>query len=384
MQQKKLAAPALYPKIYLAIDNCVFFKRWTSPDAWAQKISELGLHYVEASADTELDPLYMGHTYLYDWVRNVKQAQENYGIRVANLYSGHGTYTTLGLTHPDASVRRNMLENWFFPLLRVAAELNAGAGFFAHAFEHEILQDETLYRRYVDMLTDELSKINVYGSKIGCRSLGIEQMYTPHQFPWRLRDTQELLQRVTEQSGHDFYFTEDLGHHHIKFMRPDRKTASASDGSTLWLGSDQAHALWKAEGSAAWERISADMDHHPSLFSSYEDGDCYHTLRRLGCYSPIIHLQQTNGRLSAHLPFTPAENAKGIITPTAVLGALKESYDAPEDPRMPRRCTEIYLTLELFSGTTSIMNNVLDSVAQSVRYWRGAIPQDGLYLDQLL
>ena len=126
------------------------------------------------------------------------------------------------------------------------------------------------------------------------------------------------------------------------------------------------------------------MDHHPSLFSSYEDGDCYHTLRRLGCYSPIIHLQQTNGRLSAHLPFTPAENAKGIITPTAVLGALKESYDAPEDPRMPRRCTEIYLTLELFSGTTSIMNNVLDSVAQSVRYWRGAIPQDGLYLDQLL
>lgn len=94
-----------------------------------EKIKELGIHYIEASADTELDPLYMGHTYLYDWVRQVREAEAKYGVKVANLYSGHGSYTTLGLTHPDGHVRRNLIDNWFFPLLRAAAELDAGAGF---------------------------------------------------------------------------------------------------------------------------------------------------------------------------------------------------------------------------------------------------------------
>lgn len=374
----------MYPKIYLAIDNCVFYKRWTSPDAWARKIRELGLRYVEASADTELDPLYMGQTYLYDWVKQVRAAEAAYDIKVANLYSGHGSYTTLGLAHPDACVRRNLIDNWFFPLLRVAAELDAGTGFFAHAFAHEVLQSEAEYRRFTDILVDSLSEINAYGAALGCKALSVEQMYTPHQYPWRLKDTRELLQRVTRQSGHDFYFTEDLGHHHIKFVRPDMPALRHRPGSELWLGSDRAYALWKADGPAAWNEISADMDQHPSLFSTPADGDCYRTLRTLGCYSPIIHLQQTNGRISAHLPFTPSENEHGIITPEKVLRALKEAYEAPEAPDMPQRCTEIYLTLELFSGTTSIMDEVMLDLEQSVHYWREAIPRDGMPLDDLV
>ena len=102
---------------------------------------------------------------------------------------------------------------------------------------------------------------------------------------------------------------------------------------------------------------------------------------RGGCYSPIIHLQQTNGQQSAHLPFTPEQNAAGIIRPRAVLEAIKAAYAAPEDPNMPRRCTEIYLTLELFSGTTSIMEDVLRDLEKSVAYWRAIIPQDGKPLD---
>ena len=41
---------------------------------------------------------------------------------------------------------------------------------------------------------------------------------------------------------------------------------------------------------------------------------------------------------------------------------------------MPRRCTEIYLTLELFSGTASIMEDVLRDLEKSVAYWRAIIP----------
>ena len=45
------------PKIYLAIDNCFGSKRWTEPREWMDTIKSLGVYYVEASADTECDPL---------------------------------------------------------------------------------------------------------------------------------------------------------------------------------------------------------------------------------------------------------------------------------------------------------------------------------------
>ena len=64
-----------------------------------------GIACVEASADTECDPLYMDSGYLADWVEAVKAASLQQGGRVVNLYSGHGSYATLGLAHTDARVR---------------------------------------------------------------------------------------------------------------------------------------------------------------------------------------------------------------------------------------------------------------------------------------
>ena len=63
---------------------------------------------------------------------------------------------------------------------------------------------------------------------------------------------------------------------------------------------------------------------------------------------------------------------------------LCENKRRPEDEVLPQRCTEIYLTLELFSGTTSIMDEVMLELEQSVHYWREAIPHDGMPLDDLV
>lgn len=372
----------MYPKIYMAMDNCVFYKRWTSPAAWAERMSELGVAYIEASADTELDPLYMGGEYLADWVENVREAEAKYGVKVCNLYSGHGTYSTLGLAHTDERVREHILRDWFFPMVETAGRLGCGMGFFTHAFAHEILQSRAEYDRYVGILTENLARVNEYAGGVGCGKLGIEQMYTPHQYPWRLKDTRELMRNVTKRSGRDFYFTEDTGHHHTKFIRPAALPAGSLCGA--WLGSDAAFALAKSGGAEAWADIERDMDENPQLFALESDGDCYETLRILGCYSPIVHLQQTNGSVSAHLPFTAEENAKGKINGADVLRAIKQSYDSAEEADMPVRTDEIYLALELFSGTTSIMRDVLEDCAQSVEYWRKFIPSDGMALDELV
>ena len=58
----------MYPKIYLAIDNCFASKRWTDPHDWARVIRDLGLTYVEASADNEIDPFYSTRDFLDSWV----------------------------------------------------------------------------------------------------------------------------------------------------------------------------------------------------------------------------------------------------------------------------------------------------------------------------
>lgn len=367
-----------YPKIYLAMDNCLMYKRWTTPDEWAEQMARLGIYNIEASADTELDPLFMEKGYLKDWIRNVRAAEKAHGVRVCNIYSGHGTYSTLGLTHDDERVREHMIRDWFFPMAEMAGELGCGLGFFAHAFKHSILQSEEEYRNYVEILVDGLSRINAHGGECGCGLLGIEQMYTPHQFPWRMDDTVYLLREVTERSGRSFYFTEDLGHHSRDFVKPEKY----KDG--CWLGSDRAFALADEKGEAAWDDIQDDIRLHPSLFACESDTDCYHTLENLGCYSPIIHLQQTNGNRSAHEPFTEALNREGIIEPEKVLRAIKKSYETDALPGMPERADELYLTLELFSGTTSNMHTVMKNSKISVDYWRRFIPEDGIPLNELV
>ncbi|MBR0463609.1 MAG: hypothetical protein IJJ23_04405 [Clostridia bacterium] len=375
---------SVYPRIYLAIDNCVFYKRFSTPDDWARVIADLGLRYIEASADNELDPLYMGRDYLPGWIKAVKSAESKYGVKVANLYSGHGSYTTLGIAHPDGGVRANIRENFFFPLVETAAALGCGLGFFAHAFDHKTLQSTDSYARYVRVVTEELCRINRHAAETDCGKVGVERMYTPHQYPWRNADTVSLLRDVTAGSGHDFYFTEDLGHHHNKFQIPGDEAILDSRRTPVWLGTDRAFALADEDPGANLQRIREDISQNPHLFSQPEDNDCYEVLRTLGRYSPIIHLQQSNGTESRHLPFTPEQNSRGRIEGHAVLAALKQSYENAPEPGMPDPCDEIYLTLEIFSQTTSIIRDVIRDCKESVRYWRQFVPEDGMRLDQLV
>ena len=94
------------------------------------------------------------------------------------------------------------------------------------------------------------------------------------------------------------------------------------------MGSDNAFQLWYANGDSAWDQIETDMDAHPHLFTTSRDCDCYEIIEQPGCYSPIIHLQQTNGQQSSHLPFTAEMNEKGIISGDKIWRALKAAYQS--------------------------------------------------------
>ncbi len=124
-------------------------------------------------------------------------------------------------------------------------------------------------------------------------------------------------------------------------------TLTKGNVSNIWLGTDHAFSLANNEGSSAWKKISADMDTNPHLFSTKLDGDCYAWIKRLGGYSPVIHLQQTNGNNSLHLPFTDEQNKEGIITGAKILKALKKSYDdCSEQAGFPARSDKIFCLIE--------------------------------------
>ena len=127
----------------------------------------------------------------------------------------------------------------------------------------------------------------------------------------------------------------------------------------------------------------ADVEAHPHLFATPEDASNEAWVRRMGCYSPIIHLQQTDGYTSPHWTFTAENNAKGIVRPGAFLRDLKASFAQADDPAMPPKCGEVTLTFEPFIATAGNTFDLLDGIAESVRCWRRWIPKDGVRLSEI-
>lgn len=387
-----------YPEVYLAIDNCFAYKRWTKPDEWCGLIKNLGVRFIEASADNELDPLFMGTDYLEEWVDEVRIAESQHDVKVVNLYSGHATYALLGIANPDVRARQRMIERWFYPMISTAKELGAGLGFLTHAFPDRALQNQIIYEEYLEILTDSLSKINQYASTVNCGPIGVEQMYSPHIIPWTIQSAKSLLREVRKGSGSDFYLTEDVGHHTSKYVKPSlqtltdgiRKYLERGKFEGLWLGREDIYAMIEREVSANRKGIdelaqaSYDLiSGIPYMFSQPEDADCYSWLREIGAYCPIVHLQQTDGENSPHWLFTEQNNARGIILPERLLTALKESYERADIQGMPMKPEKVYLTLEAFSATASINHETIRDYQESVKFWRQYVVEDGIRLNEI-
>ncbi len=259
-----------------------------------------------------------------------------------------------------------------------------------------MLQDPVAYRAATEILYDTLAEVSRFAGEQGPVPIIVEQMYSPHQTPWTIEGTFEYISEVSRRSGYPAYVAMDTGHQtgQHRFQRPGREAlerALAGDGSIPYLGPDTAYAVFEnARGGGARARadaavrIEAEMDRYPHLFAGPRDCDLYAWLGELACYSPILHLQQSNGRSSSHLPFTAATNETGIVHPRKVLQAIADCYRADSRPGLPPRCDSLFLTFEIFPHTTDRPRDFLPGLAESVRYWRQWIPEDGLPLSRLL
>lgn len=386
------------PKLYLCIDNCFAYKRWVRPLDWMLLIRDMGLKYVEQSADTECDPMYMGPAYMREWTEWVRRDSEKTGVEVVNVYSGHGTYTTCGMTHWHDGVRRRFLDGWMKAQVDTAAAVGAGFGFFAHGIEHGALQTPEAYRERLERLYDDLAELSRYAAEKRLPGICIEQMYTPHMPPWTIRGAETLMREVLARGGAPLYLTIDLGHMNGQqfFQRPDRAAIVESilsrrerpDAFRPWLGTEAAHAVHRAavrgemRPDAAADAILEDVERNPHLFARPEDGSIQSWVEALGQYGNIVHLQQTDGKSSPHWPFTEKYNQIGVASGEQLIESLSKAYARPPVPGLPEPAASIALTLEPFVGTLANPYTAVEEIAASVEYWRRFIPRDGMTLSE--
>jgi sugar phosphate isomerase/epimerase len=385
-----------FPRIHLAIDNSFAAKRWTKPDEWAALIKSLGIECIEASADTEADPFYCGEEYLNEWIEEVKKACSANKVRVVNFFTGYTSYRTIGLAHPDRRIRNHIVNDWLGVMAKIAAKVKAGLGFYIHAFPESVLFDPGRFEDAKDGLYDTLAEVTRLAIDAGDVPIILEQMYSPHQIPWTIAGTLEYLEQLATRTKIPGYVAIDTGHQtgQHRFLRPsvnELEIRLEKDEPAPYLGVERLYDMYDSARKGerrglkvAASNISGEMDKYPYLFASSVDCDLYRWLSDAGCYSPIIHLQQTNGKSSSHLPFTSVNNANGIVDPMSVLTAIAKSYENGEDKKMPPKVRDIYLTFEIFPHTSDTKREILSALGESVRYWRKWIPKDGALLTELI
>ncbi|MGA2547053.1 MAG: TIM barrel protein [Rectinemataceae bacterium] len=383
------------------MDNCFAIKRWIKPSQWMPLIKDLGLNSIEASTDNEMDPMFAPQSYLDDWVKDVQNGEKALGMKVRSFFTGYQTYRTAGLAHPDARVRSKIKEEWFKPLIRHAEKLDADIGFSFHAIQEEDLRDPTRYETACRVVIDEYAELAAYAREHGGVNLCCEQMYAPYQTPWTIDGAIDFLKKVYAIGKDPFYIAVDVGHMvgQRKYVMPTKASIVEALNSwradvrpaALWLGPSKAFEMFHNQEAEAAETDELFADHlmsfigqYPYMFSSPEDGDPFKWLDALGPYSPIIHMQQTDGISSGHAPFTAETNKKGIITGERLLHALADGYARAEMPGMPPRAEKIVLAFEIFISNVQFPYDALNNLKETINYWKKFIPKDGITLRDAL
>lgn len=154
-------------------------------------------------------------------------------------------------------------------------------------------------------------RLRIYAQKHNLKYIYFEPMSVPREFPCTIRDTCEMLEQINDGPGVPMRLLLDVAHGFLASSEPD-------------------------------------------------DRDPYTWLLKLGRYSPIVHIKQTDSTLEPRWPFTKEYNKQGIIHPERVLEVLAASgaeqvtliFEIPHRERLPYdEC-------------------VIDDHKRSVEYWR--------------
>ena len=301
-------------EIVLGINTCFAIGRYPEPEEWLRVVTEeLGLSHVQFSFDL-LDPVIVDWDVVCRTCRRIAALASARGVLIDTATTGEVPHKSNALLDPDPSVRACYLR-WYENLIRASAILGAeGSGVYLGTLSARDQADGARREFLVSVLMEEIAHLTEIARGEGQKYFMWEPMSVPREIPCTISETETLLARANESAAVPVVLCLDVGHG--------------------WI-------------------------HSPDP----RDRDPYAWLRHLGHLSPAIHMQQTDGKGSRHWPFTPEFNEKGVIVPEKVVQAL-ESANAVR--------TAIVFEY-FFSAHALAEEGALDSMKQSVAYWRAAL-----------
>ncbi len=242
--------------------------------------------------------------------REVVEAGERYGVEVHSTFTGLGAYSFNLLMHPDIGMRSDALE-WYEQAVHMTAEMEAaGTGGHVASMSYNDYRDEDRRSYLRSCLVDSLQHLSRLASDLGQEFLLWEPMPVPREPPCRIDDAKKLYMRANKSSGVPIYFCMDTGH-------------------------------------------------QCTYSESGKDLDTYTWIEEIGPMSPVMHVQQTDGQMDQHWPFTPEYNEKGIIDAEDIIEAIDNSG-----------ASQVDLVLEIIHAFEASEKKVLEDLDTSVAYWK--------------
>lgn len=160
-----------------------------------------------------------------------------------------------------------------------AASLGAGLGFFCHAFSQSVLADPQRYATATADLYTRLAELAVVAASDNV-TISVEQMYSPHQIPWTVSGSQQLLQDVYKLHQAPLYLTLDTGHQigqrrHLTPQPADIQAyvTAVNNGQrppAVWLGP----VLFGDDAKLTVDGLTEYVQERPYLFATDADAIC--------------------------------------------------------------------------------------------------------------
>lgn len=296
----------------LGVDNCFALKRWPEAVDWVEIINkQLQLDIVEFDSDF-LDPLFVSEDIAIRVAEYIKKIVKQKKIFLHNYFTGEMTHKVNLISHPNIEIKRNGIR-WVEKAIKIATVLGAkGIGGHFDTFPSSALIDNKQYKYCMDSLINNLIYFSELAYNEGHKILMLEQMYSPYEVPYTIKQTYEILDRVNSKSKIFISPVIDVGH-----------------------------------------MCCQNYVHSP------EDTNPYFWLKEFASIIEVVHLHQTMDYESCHWPFTKEYNKKGFIEPEKVLGALNVSNKK-----------EIYLIFEIFFSLNQSDEKVVKDMIETVNYWK--------------
>lgn len=261
-------------KIELGVNNGFALKNWPEPMVWAKIIAEdLRLTQVQFSFDL-LDPT-LPEPARTALCTEILQAVKRYDLSLRTTFTGLIAYSQNLLTHPNPWFFDQAWQ-WFEAAIEVTRKLGAeGTGGYLGAMS--VVDFANAKRRDFlrKRLIDSIRRLTRLIEALGLKYFLWEFMPTPRELPHTPEEAIDLLKEVNEGASVPVFLCFDLGH-----------------------------------------CCSSDLRN---------PGDPHEWLEKLLPWTPMVHLQQTDGKGDHHWPFSPEYAKSSIIDLRRVVEIVKGS-----------------------------------------------------------